>query len=414
MMRWIFWLCFYLLSSQLAYGQVTPEQDLYKLGLSKDSLHKMEVYFHDLVDRKQLAGIQVGIIKDQQLVYLDTYGYADIEENIALTNETIFRIFSMTKPIVSVALMQLYEAGKFELDDPISDYLPKFSNVSVLRDSNLIEINRPVSIRHILTHTSGYNYGRSQSDMLNQYYANANIHGAASNDAMMERLSKVPLQFEPGTDWQYGYSTNICGYLIEKLSGQSLDEYLKDSIFIPLEMSDTHFQLPLEKVGRFTVGYAWDDVQGLFISEPRIDNRYTQKVTLFNGGGGLVSTALDYLHFCQMLLNYGEFNGHQILEEETVKLMFQDHIELARNQQDEPLRLIPGDAGFGLGFGIKGSDSGELLPVFGWGGAVGTYFKVDLANNMAYVMMIQLSPYRHLGLRNLIQTFINQSLIQGD
>ncbi|MBW1294962.1 serine hydrolase domain-containing protein [Aquimarina litoralis] len=381
------------------------------MSLSSDSLKNMNAHFHRLVDEKQLAGIQTAILRKGKLVHFDSYGYANIEEGKPLDKHHIFRIFSMTKPIVSVALMQLYEEGKFRLEDPLYKFIPEFKKMNIHRDSVITEAKNPIRIIDLLRHTSGFNYGRGPNAALNQLYADANLYTSKTNKEFVLKLSKLPILFEPGTDWQYGLSTNICGYLVELFSGKSLDAYLRERVFGPLAMKDTHFQLPKEKIERFTVGYGWQEGTGLHISQAQRDNRYVREVTLFNGGGGLVSTTFDYLKFCQMLLNKGTTNGHRLLKEETVALLFKDHLQEVKNYQ-ERFRLPLGEYGFGLGFAIRGKSENELEKVYGWGGAVGTYFKIDVANDMAYVMMIQLSPYRQLGLRQLFQDYVASSIIE--
>ena len=385
---------------------VEPES----VGISSDTLQSMNLHFHSLVDENQLAGIQTAVIRKGQLVHFDSYGYANIQEEKKLDEYSIFRIFSMTKPIVSVALMKLYEEGRFKLEDPLHQYLPEFKDMHIYTDSGLIPADKPIRIIDLLRHTSGFSYGRSQHAELNQMYSDAALNASETNKEFVYKLSQLPLQFEPGTDWQYGLSTNICGYLIEVLSGKPLDAYLREHIFVPLAMHDTHFQVPEEKIERFTVGYGWQEERGLTIVETQRNNRYVEEVTLFNGGGGLVSTTLDYLKFCQMIIGKGTYNGHQMLKAETIALMLQDHLQEARNHQ-ERLRLPPGEYGFGLGFAIRGANEQELEKVYGWGGAVGTYFKIDTENDLTYVMMIQLSPYRHLGLRQLFQDYIRASII---
>ncbi|MEO1435530.1 MAG: serine hydrolase domain-containing protein [Bacteroidota bacterium] len=380
-------------------------------GLSQDSLQKMIDHFHGIVDDGQLAGIQTAIMRNDELVHFDTYGFANLEEQIPLTDSSIFRIFSMTKPIVSVALMQLYDQGKFKLEDPLHQYIPAFKNAQVYEEGNLRPATTPIRIVDLLTHTSGLSYGRGADTTLNNYYREARLWGSKDNEEFAERVSQIPLQFEPGTDWQYGVSTGICGRLIEVLSGQPLDDYLQQNIFDPLGMTDTHFQLPLDKVERFTVGYRWSDEEGLYIDQDQRDNRYTREVTLLNGGGGLVSTTQDYLAFCQMLLNKGQAKGQQILQASTVDLMLKDHLTKVKKDHDQ-LRLPPGEFGFGLGFAIRGSDYNKLEKVFGWGGAVGTYFKVDLEHDLCFVMMVQVSPYRWLGLRQLIQDYVDAAIIE--
>ena len=381
------------------------------VSISGDSLKRMDNHFHRLVDAKQLAGIQTAVMRNGQLIHFDSYGYANIEAKKLLDEKSIFRIFSMTKPIVSVALMQLYEKGKFKLEDPIHKYLPEFKNMWVYRDSAMFVAQKPIRVIDLLRHTSGFSYGRSRYPELNRRYVAANLRAAKTNKEYIQKLSKLPLQFEPNTDWQYGLSTNICGYLVEVLSGLSLDDYLQQHIFTPLGMKDTHFQLPKNKIERFTVGYGWRASSGLRIVETQSDNRYVRKVTLFNGGGGLVSTTLDYLKFCQMILNKGTFNRKQILNKTTVELMLRDHLQGARRVQAR-LRLPAGEAGFGLGFVIKGASANQLEKVYGWGGAVGTYFRIDIQNKLIYILMIQLSPYRQLGLQRLMQNYVNAAMIK--
>ncbi|OJJ21048.1 hypothetical protein BKI52_10785 [marine bacterium AO1-C] len=378
--------------------------------MSSDSLQRMNAHFHRLVDAKQLAGIQTAVMRNGRLVHFDSYGYANIQAKKLLDERSIFRVFSMTKPIVSVALMQLYEAGKFKLEDPVYKYLPEFKQMYIYTDSALVRANKPIRVIDLLTHTAGFSYGRTPHPGLSRMYVEANLRAAKTNKEYIHKLSKLPLQFEPGTDWQYGLSTNICGYLIEVLSGKSLNNYLQDHIFTPLSMKDTHFQLPKDKIERFTVGYGWRTTTGLTIVETQNDNRYVRNVTLFNGGGGLVSTTADYMKFCQMILNKGTLDGKRILKQTTIALMLRDHLQGARSVQ-ERLRLPVGEAGFGLGFVIKGANANQLEKVYGWGGAVGTYFRIDTANQLIYILMIQLSPYRQLGLQRLMQNYINTAII---
>ena len=411
-------LCLYILLvfngliSSLIFAQKTPLNIIgpESVGLSSDSLNKMNTYFHNLVDNNELAGIQTAIMRKGKLAHYDSYGYANKEEGKLLDEHSIFRIFSMTKPIVSVALMQMYEKGYFKLEDPLYRYLPEFKEMYIYSDTRLVKAQNPIRIIDLLTHTSGFIYGRGPQSELNQLYADADIHASKTNKELVLKLSKLPLLFEPGTDWQYGFSTNICGYLVEVLSGMSLDVYLRDHIFTPLSMHDTHFRLPEEKIDRFTVGYGWQDDSGLTIQEHQRDNRFINEVTQFNGGGGLVSTTHDYLNFCQMILNKGTFNNHQLLEEQTVDLIVNDHVQQARSKQGR-LRLPFGEYGFGLGFAIRGNEELGLEKVYGWGGAVGTYFKIDTEKELIYILMIQLSPYRHLGLRQLFQNYVESAIV---
>ncbi len=384
----------------------TPES----LEMSSDSLKKMDSYFHKIVDNNKLAGIQTAVMRQGRLIHFDSYGYADIENKKPIDEESLFRIFSMTKPIVSVALMQLYEKEMFELDDPVAKFIPYLDSVFVYSDSTIRLAKNPITIRHLLTHTAGYSHGRSPYPKLNQLYQEANLFSSKNNKEFVEALSKIPLQFEPGTNWKYGYSTAICGYLIEVLSGKNLDDYLRDEIFLPLNMADTYFQVPTEKVCQLTVGYRWNQGQGITIADVPENSRYTQDMTMYHAGGGLVSTTSDYLKFCQMILNKGTLDTVQVLKPETVDLMLKDQLQETRKHQPN-LKIRTGESGFGLGFVISGDNPNNLEKVFGWGGLAGTYFKIDVENQLIYILMIQLRPHSQLNLRRTFQNFIKVSLL---
>ena len=404
-------LCF--ISPYLSAQNHLPIADIESLGISKQKLEELDMHMHSYVDNGQLAGIQIAIIKNGNLVHFDTYGYSHIENEQQLQHNSIFRLFSMTKPIVSVALMQLYEAGKFKLEDPISKYIPAFKNMTVQENESvaLRLATNPILIIDLLRHTSGIGYGRGDNGRINDLYRNANLRSSKNLDEFIEKLSAIPLYFEPGTNYQYGQSVDVCGYLIEVISGQKLDKYLEEYIFKPLEMNDTYFELPQDKIDRFTTGYRAAEDGSLYVSELPHESWFANPVTLFLGGGGLVSTTSDYIQFCKMLLNKGHLNGKVILKPETILLMTKDHTQKAKSHQDDPLRFIPGETGFGLGFSIASTSENGERGVYGWGGAVGTYFRIDPDKDLAYIMMIQLSPYRQLGLREVFQNLVNNCVI---
>lgn len=387
-------------------GLISPE----KVGISSDSLKKMSRYLRDFVDQKRLAGVQSAVLRYGKLLHFDSYGYADIEEGIPLTEESIFRIFSMTKPIVSVGLMQLFESGHFKLNDPISKYLPEFRDMTTLNsEGEEVSIEIPILIIDLLRHTSGLGYGRGQNSKINSLYEKANLNTLRDSDEFIKRLAGLPLYFEPGTDWEYGYSTDVCGYLIEKLTGQSLDQYLKENIFEPLEMKDTYFQIPEEKVQFFTVGYSADANGNLTVAESSESSRFINGGIRLSGGGGLVSTTFDYIKFCKMLYNGGILNGKRIIKKETIDLMIVDQTQEAKQYHDR-LRFLPGETGFGLGFSVAANNNSKN-GVYGWGGAVGTYFRIDPKKDLIYILMIQMSPYRQLRIREGFQSHVNSSVI---
>ena len=363
-----------ILIAQNNFPTAAPET----AGISSEYIAEMDAEMHQLVDKGKLAGIQTAIMLKGKLVHFDTYGFSNIEDNKPLQENSLFRIFSMTKPIVSVALMQLYEERMFRLEDPVSKYIPSLKNMMLYEEERgLVPAKNPIKIIDLLRHTSGLGYGRGSNAYINSLYMKTNLGNSKDSREFINNIGRLPLYFEPGTNWQYSHSVEVCGYLIEVLSGMTLDEYLTKCILNPLQMNDTHFQIPENKIERFTVGYGADDNGNLFVSEPATDNRYTRKVTFFNGGGGLVSTTPDYLRFCQMMLNKGELDGVKILKPETVDLMITDHLKNVRQHQEAKLRLLPRETGFGLGFSIASYEAEGNKGVYGWGGAVGTYFRID-------------------------------------
>ncbi len=381
------------------------------VGISSSHLNEMKLQLHDIVDKGRLAGIQTAIISKGKLAYFDTYGFADINKKKTLNSNSIFRIFSMTKPITSIGLMQLYEKGKFKLEDPVHKYIPEFKNMLIHTEKGNIPAKNDIKIIDLLRHTSGIGYGRSSNSELNKIYNEANLNASKNLKEFINKISKMPLHFNPGTDWKYGYSTDICGYLIEVLSSKKLDDYLYTNVLKPLGMIDTHFQLPKSKIERFTTGYSVKN-EKLVVVETPSQSRFANEVTFLRGGGGLVSTTNDYLKLCQMLLNKGELNGNRLLKHETIDLMTRDHLSDVR-KHTKKLRLLPGETGFGLGFSIAAYNKNGNRGVYGWGGAVGTYFRIDPKNEIAYTLMIQLSPYRQLGLRNTFQKLVNNSVIRN-
>ena len=380
------------------------------VGVSSEKLKELNTQLHSFVDNRKLAGIQTAIIRKNKLIHFDTYGFSDIENNKKLTKNSIFRIFSMTKPITSVGLMLLYEQGKFKLEDPVFKYIPEFKNMTIYNEhSGIVKAKRDIKIIDLLRHTSGISYGRTRNNQLNNLYRNAQLGDSKNLKEMVLKIAKLPLSFEPGTNWEYGHSTDICGYLIEVLTGKKLDDFLSSKILKPLGMNDTHFQLPKEKTNRFTVGYRTNNGK-LFVSETPEESRFVHNVQILRGGGGFVSTTSDYLQFCKMLINKGKLNNIQILKPETIDLMTKDHLKEVRKFTPK-LRLMPRETGFGLGFSIASKSSEKETGIYGWGGAVGTYFRIDPEQELIYVMMIQLSPYRQLGLRQKFQQLVNNALL---
>ena len=358
----------------------TPED----LGLSSDTLALASQKMQEFITDGKLAGIATLVMKEGMIVQREQFGFADIEKEQPVEENTIFRIFSMTKPITAVALMTLYEEGEFELDDKLSRYIPEFTDVMVYNAENqsLDELDNALTIRHLLTHTSGivYGWGQSYVDSLYRVTGVGNWDSATIGDKV-KILATLPLKFQPGTAWEYGLSIDVAGYLVEVLSGVPLDEYFKSKIFDPLHMDDTGFHVPEEKLERFAEVYSRDGEGALkpggFMSEA-----FKKPAIMFSGGGGLVSTMDDYLTFCRMLLNGGTLDGVKILEESTVKLIMSDQLPATASYRE------------GIGYGLSGQvnlESGE----YSWAGAASTNFWIDPSTQMIIICYAQLMPSDH-------------------
>ena len=362
------------LNAQSNFEISSPESQ----GFSSEKLMLLNEVMHSFVDNNELSAIQTAIVKNGKLIHFDSYGSSDISENDTLESDDIFRIASMTKPIVSIGLMMLYEEGKFQLDDPVYKYIPEFKNLTVKKRKKTKPVKNHVKIIDLLRHSAGLNFKgpedyRKVIDMNLEEY---------TKDAV-----KTPLRFEPGTTWWYSSSTDICGYLIEVLSGQKLDVYLKNKIFDPLKMDDTFFNLPKSKIDRLTTLYVIGENKELVSFDNKSNSPFKDKVILLNGSGGLLSTTEDYLKFSVMLLNNGSSNGKQIIKKNTLDLMKEDH-SLGLKYK----KLVFGKKkGFGLGFEVVKEDDTKFgsKGTFGWGGMFGTYFRVDPKEDMVYIYMTQ-------------------------
>jgi len=326
-------------------------------GLSSDTLELACNTLQQYVDSGKRAGISVMVMKDGETVLAKDFGYADLENQKPIDDKTIFRAFSMTKPVTAAALMTLFEEGKFQLDDKVSQYIPEFATTQVYNpEAKTFEPQQTeMTVRHLLTHTSGLTYGWDRTAYVDSLYR---VSGAGGWDATLAEkvkiLADIPLKYQPGTRWEYGLSIDVAGYLAEVLSGMPLDEFFKSRIFDPLKMDDTGFYVPEEKHSRFA--------------------------RVYSGGGGLVTTVEDYSRFAQMLLNGGELDGVRILSEPTVKLMMS-------NQLPESV-VYENGGGYGLG-GSFNIENGQ----YGWTGAASTFFTIDPQNNMIILVFTQFMPY---------------------
>ena len=359
-------------------------------GFSPRLLMEMKEGIHSFVDDGKIPFIQTAVVKDNKLIHFDSYGYGNINSKKQVEHNSIFRIASMTKPVISVAVMMLNERGYLKLDDPISKHMAHTENLTVYEDKNEFgKPNKAISVIDLLRHTSGigYNYGTNRYiDSLYKKIENIN-----TNEEFVEKLFSIPLFSEPSTEWRYGFSTDVLGRLIEEITGQSLYEFLLENIFKPLEMNDTHFRLPLIKTNRFIPVYAYDEQENL-LKEMREWNymRFMMK-NRESGGGGLISTTSDYINFCSMLLNGGLFNGNQIISSNSIEKMTQNQIGSLAYPWGEGIK-------FGYGFYVvtdsQKSDLSDSNGSFGWSGVADTHFSIDPEKNMILILMTQRAwPY---------------------
>jgi len=351
--------------------------------LSKDTLELATNAVKKYVDDGNLAGVSVMVVKNGETVLSEQYGYADVETQKPMNDQTIFRAFSMTKPITTAALMILYDEGKFQLDDKVSDYIPEFATTQVYNSETktLEPQQKPMTIRNLLTHTSGLTYGFDTNSYVDSLYRASGANGW--DDVLANKikiLAKMPLKYQPGTKWEYGLSIDVAGYLVEVLSGMPLDEYFKTKIYDPLNMDDSGFFVPEEKLHRFATIYSKDANGKLIRYENVFQDFFKKPAILFSGGGGSVATVEDYSHFAQMLLNGGEYNGVRILKETTVKMIMSDQLPEGVVYEET--------GGYGLG-GSYNTKNGQ----YGWSGAASTFFIADPKNNMTVLAFTQYIPF---------------------
>ncbi len=390
-------------------------------GMSTERLERLSEAMAGYIDRQQVAGTVTLVARKGKVVHFEALGDRWPEKGAAMTRDTIFRIASMTKPIASAALMILHEEGRFQLRDPIAKYLPEFAEMQVAvapgddeylgAPYKLVQAVRPITVQHILTHTAGF--ANSYRGLLRADYAKLRGNRAPEWTVgdFVNALAELPLEFHPGDAWQYGPSVDVVGRLVEVLSGRSLDEFLKERIFEPLGMVDTHFYLPESKVGRFAALYRPGEDGAIVLAEaPDLNARHVrQPHRYFSGSGGLVSTAADYYRFHQMMLSGGALDGQRILGRRTVELMTSNHTG------DHGLWLRGPGYGFGLGYSVVTDMGASAMPAsvgsYSWGGAFSTVFWVDPEEDLIGILMTQVRPYTHLNIRQDLQTLTYQAIV---
>jgi CubicO group peptidase (beta-lactamase class C family) len=414
-------LCALFLLSTSAFAQL-PTAPPESVGLSSERLNRISTAVQHAIDEKRISGAVTLVVRRGNVAWFKAQGMADREAGKPMQTDSIFRICSMSKAITSVAVMMLYEEGKFLLDDPVANYIPEFNHPKILvKPASGVPYTIPatnqITIRNLLTHTSGLTYPWNAD--LGQMYKDAHVaDGLSQYDGTIgdsvKKLAGLPLLFDPGSHWEYSLGVDVLGYLVEVVSGQPLDQFFRTRIFEPLGMKDTYFFLPEEKIGRLATAYTYYPDKGLerfpdhaIVEGPfsyTADYPYRGPKKLFSGGAGLSSTAMDYARFCQMLLDGGKAGNARLLSRKSIELMTHDQLG----------NVAPGQA-FGLGFGVDGVKSpltelgspGE----YNWGGFFYTAFVVDPKEQMITVFMAQLHPTGDLNLDKLFHALAYQAIV---
>jgi len=385
-------------------------------GFDEARLERLTEHFESrYIATGKIAGCQIAVTRGQTVAYWRSLGLMDRERGKPVEDDTIWRIYSMSKPIASVALMQLYERGLFQLSDPVHRYIPEWKDLKVgeLQTDGSIRTSdplRPPSIRDALTHMTGIAGGFAMGHPTDKAFADE-VHDKRKGmtlEGVCSLLAQYPLKFQPGSAWNYGISTDVCARLVEILSGHSFDRYLMDNLFRPLGMVDTHFSVPDQSAERLAACY-WYHAGGLpVLQEDPVKSSYRRKRSYLSGAGGLVSTSGDYVRFSQMLLNQGELDGNRIIGRKTLELMTRNHLPHDR----DVVELAVG--GFGLGFAV-GKGPGRTATVgsageFYWGGAASTAFWIDPVEDLAVVFMTQLMPSSSYPFRSQLRALVYQAL----
>ncbi|MDD9895105.1 MAG: serine hydrolase [Gammaproteobacteria bacterium] len=399
----IFWLS--LATAQNGLTFVDPEE----VGFSSEQLGKIESYFQGRVDRGEIAGIVTLVARDGKIAHLSAVGYQDAEQRIPMETDSLFRIYSMTKPIASTALMMLYQDGLFQLNDPLSKFIPEFANLRVLRDPNgpldeTVAMEREPTVQDVLRHTAGFSHGLGRSEYDELFVGTGIFRPETSLEEMMTALSTVPLMNQPGTAYRYSIGPDVALRLVEIISGMEADEYLEQRMFDPLGMDDTGYVVTSDNAHRLAPIHWLKDGELVAINETNGSpfggvlvenwsvNNYTVDHDYKGGSIGLVSTAEDYWRFAQAMLNGGELDGERIIGRKTVEYMAQNHLTPQQHESFSPAM------GFGLGFATIEIPAGVSYTTskgnFYWAGAAATNFWIDPTENIVVVAMTQ-----HMGVR---------------
>ena len=401
------------------------------VGMSEAGFRRIEDHLkRRYIDAGRYPGTQLIVYRRGQIVHSAAQGFADLEHKAPVRDDTIFRIYSMTKPITSVAFMMLFEEGRVALEEPVHKYIPQWKDLGVFQGGAAPSFRtkppaRPMLIVDLLRHTSGLTYAFQERTNVDAAYREQKIgeiekHGTMQS--MIDGLANIPLEFSPGDAWNYSVSTDVVGYLVEKISGKPFEQFLKERIFNSLGMNDTDFFVCPEKAGRLAACYAADGKGGMTLYDDPTTSSFLSPPSLISGGGGLCSTAADYLTFCRALLNGGELGGVRLIGPKTLRLMTANHLPGGRDLTEMSKSLFSeatyAGVGFGLGFSVTLDPAQTLIPgsagEYAWGGAATTSFWIDPTEELIAIFMTQVVPSSAYPVRRELRTMIYSAITDSN
>ena len=411
----------------LAPAPASPES----AGMSKAALDRVEAHLkHRYIDAGRFPGTQLVVYRRGKVVHSAVQGFADVERKVPVGEDAIFRIYSMTKPLTTVAFMMLVEEGHVALDEPVHRYIPEWKNLGVFQAGVAPTFltkppSRPMLIIDLLRHTSGLTYAFQQRTNVDAAYREKKIgefEKAGTLESMIEDLGKFPLEFSPGEAWNYSVATDVIGYLIGKISGKPFEQFLQQRILDPLGMTDTGFFVPAAKAHRLAACYSADGKGGMKLHDDPTTSSFLSPPSLISGGGGLCSTSADYLTFCRALLNGGELGGVRLIGAKTLALMTSNHLPGGRDLTEMSRSLFSeasyAGVGFGLGFSVTMDPASTLLPgspgEYAWGGAASTSFWIDPAEQLIAIFMTQLLPSSSYPIRRELRTMVYAAITESN
>jgi CubicO group peptidase (beta-lactamase class C family) len=395
-----------------------------KAGFIPERLNRITDHLNrNYIEPGKIAGCQALVARHGHVAYFKSLGMMDRERRRPMADDTIFRIYSMTKPITSVALMMLFEQGAFQLNDPVSRFIPQWREhrVWISGEGSSMQTaapEQPMTMRHVLSHTGGLTYGATNHPVDRIYREiGVNREEGETLSGFADKLAKVPLRYQPGQRWMYSLSTDVCGYLVEAISGKRFDQFLQENIFDPLDMKDTAFHVAPRKASRLAANYERQADKTLKLIDDPERSRFLKEPTFFSGGGGLTGTTADYFRFCEMLRRGGELDGARILGRRTIELMHMNHLAGGKDLSSMAIGAFSETAyegvGFGLGFAMTLGEVAAGAIAAGdyyWGGAASTIFWVDPKDDLVAIFMTQLMPSATFNFRGQLRNIIYSAI----